>query len=55
MTGADAVWLWREFMHTKSPDALQKLIDYNQADVENMKELAEIAIPKLWEATVKKI
>jgi uncharacterized protein YprB with RNaseH-like and TPR domain len=45
--GADAILLWYRF---KSGDekALQELVDYNAADVLNLKPLAEKVIPALW-------
>lgn len=48
VTGADAVYLWQEFQLTKDPAVLDTLIAYNRADVENMRALAEFAIPRLW-------
>ena len=51
VSGSDAVWLWQEFQMTKDPAVLEQLIAYNQADVENMRTLAEYAIPRLWRKT----
>ncbi|MEN6521228.1 MAG: ribonuclease H-like domain-containing protein [Armatimonadota bacterium] len=42
LSGWDAVRLWREWEYG-SKDALDTLVEYNRADVENLKTLAEFA------------
>ena len=50
ISGDDAVRLWYEYLRG-SPEALELLIAYNRADVENLEALAELAYQKLWERT----
>ena len=48
VTGAEAVYLWQLWRHTKEKEYLEKLIDYNKADVLNLQPLAEYCIAELW-------
>lgn len=47
LSGEDAVWLWREYRHG-SNEALDLLLAYNRADVENLEHLMELAYRGLW-------
>jgi hypothetical protein len=47
MDGADAILLWYRY-RLGDESALQRLVDYNAADVLNLKPLADIVIPALW-------
>lgn len=50
LTGLDAVRLWRQHrMGRKS--ALQTLLDYNQADVENLETIAREMMQEMWDFT----
>lgn len=51
LNGLDAIRLWRQHERGRS-GALETLIAYNREDVVNMEKLAEIAISKLWQATL---
>jgi uncharacterized protein YprB with RNaseH-like and TPR domain len=48
LDGEDAVWLWREYQRG-SQEALELLVAYNRADVENLEKLMEFAYHRLWE------
>ncbi len=48
ISGEDAVRLWHEYRRG-SGEALQLLLQYNRADVENLEPLMEIAYRRLWE------
>ncbi len=43
LTGYDAVLLWRRYMRKRDRDALDKLVRYNAADIENLKFLMDWA------------
>ena len=45
--GTDAIMLWHRYQLGDN-DALQELVDYNAADVLNLKPLLELVIPPLW-------
>jgi uncharacterized protein YprB with RNaseH-like and TPR domain len=45
--GFEAVRLWRRWERSKNKEALEKLVEYNKADVVNLKELAEVVYQKL--------
>ena len=45
--GEDAVRLWNEYRRGRA-EALELLLAYNRADVENLEVLAEIAYRRLW-------
>lgn len=49
LSGIDAVFLWDKFMVTQNRSYLDRLLLYNEQDIVNLKPLAEVAIPKLWE------
>lgn len=51
MTGADAVYLWRLWEEHGKSNALDLLIEYNTADCENLKTLADYAYGKMRERT----
>lgn len=46
--GDDAVWLWREYRRG-SQEALELLVAYNRADVENLEKLMEFSYERLWQ------
>lgn len=48
--GYQAVILWDQYRRTGDERYLEKLIDYNEQDIVNLKPLAEHAIPLLWKA-----
>lgn len=50
LNGLDAVRLWRQ-ARFGNKRALQTLLDYNRADVENLETLAQKMIAQLWELT----
>lgn len=47
MTGADAVYLWRLWERQGKANALDLLVEYNTADCENLKGLAEYAYDRM--------
>lgn len=49
--GEDAVYLWEMWRSTGNREYLEKLVMYNEEDILNLKPLAKLAIPKLWEKT----
>ncbi len=51
VTGLEAVHLWRAWKHTGDRGHLDKLIKYNEADIVNLKPLADYAIKELWSRT----
>ena len=51
MRGQHAVDAWRMWKTTGEERFLELLVKYNEEDVINLKQLAEYAIPKLWEKT----
>jgi uncharacterized protein YprB with RNaseH-like and TPR domain len=51
MSGLDAVHLWNAWERRGDSDALERLIAYNRADIENLASLQAIALPKLALAT----
>jgi len=53
MQGADAVYLWQNYMATQESRYLEKLIKYNEEDIINLKPLAEHAVQKLWKNTFR--
>jgi len=48
VTGMDAVYLWQQYKSTGDKKYLDKLIQYNEEDIVNLKPLAEYVIPQLW-------
>jgi hypothetical protein len=48
LSGEDAVWLWREYKRG-SAEALELLLAYNRADVENLAQLMDLAYRALWQ------
>ena len=47
MSGMDAVYLWQAWRRNKSEEALERLIAYNKADIENLALLLAFAYPRL--------
>lgn len=47
MTGADAVYLWRSWERHGRSNALDLLLEYNAADCENLKTLADYAYGRM--------
>jgi len=52
LDGEDAVLLWQEYCRG-SEEALDLLLRYNAADVENLEALLTWAYPRLWEQAVR--
>ncbi len=52
LTGFDAVILWRRYIGLGDSGALERLIEYNKADVVNLKPLAEFAYTRMREAVL---
>jgi uncharacterized protein len=50
VTGADAVYLWRAYRSTGNEKYLDLLVKYNEEDIINLKPLAEMVIPRVWES-----
>ncbi|MCF7861440.1 ribonuclease H-like domain-containing protein [Candidatus Woesearchaeota archaeon] len=50
VTGADAVQLWRAYRSTGNEKYLDLLVKYNEEDIINLKPLAEMVIPRVWES-----
>ncbi|NPV47726.1 MAG: exonuclease [Armatimonadetes bacterium] len=48
LAGDDAIWLWQEYRRG-SQEALELLLQYNAADIENLERLLEWAFPRLCE------
>jgi len=48
ISGEQAVWLWREYKRG-NPQALELLVQYNRADVENLEALMDLAYTGLWQ------
>ena len=51
--GHNAIDAWKMWKSTGDRSYLELLIMYNEEDVINLKQLAEYAVPKLWEKTSK--
>lgn len=47
MSGMDAVYLWSAWSRQGNRAALERLLAYNRADIENLKLLLEFAYPRL--------
>jgi uncharacterized protein len=47
MNGMDAVYLWERWERRRDKAALERLLAYNRADIENLKLLLEWAYPRL--------
>jgi uncharacterized protein len=47
MSGMDAVYLWQAWKRHKSQEALDRLLAYNRADIENLALLLAFAHPRL--------
>lgn len=47
MSGMDAVYLWSAWTRHRNQAALDRLLAYNRADIENLKLLLNFAYPKL--------
>lgn len=47
MSGMDAVYLWSAWSRHRNQNALDRLLAYNRADIENLKLLLDFAYPKL--------
>ncbi len=52
MSGFDAVRLWRQYRRYKDQDALNRLIAYNRADIENLQLLLAFAYQRLKAASL---
>jgi uncharacterized protein YprB with RNaseH-like and TPR domain len=48
LAGDDAIWLWQEYRRG-SQEALELLLQYNAADIENLERLLDLAFPRLRE------
>lgn len=46
LAGDDAIWLWQEYRRG-SQEALDLLLQYNAADIENLERLLDLAFPRL--------
>jgi len=46
LAGDDAIWLWQDYRRWKA-EALELLLPYNAADIENLERLLEMALPRL--------
>lgn len=46
LAGDDAIWLWQDYRRGKA-EALELLLRYNAADVENLERLLALALPRL--------
>lgn len=55
MTGADAVYLWRLWERQGKANALDLLVEYNTADCENLKGLAEYAYERMRRQTFSSV
>jgi uncharacterized protein YprB with RNaseH-like and TPR domain len=51
--GFEAVRLWRRWERHGEREAFERLVEYNSADVINLRALADIVYEKLWEKTFK--
>ncbi len=51
VTGEDAVMLWRQYRATGEKKYLDLLVQYNEEDIINLKQLSEYVIPRLWKQT----
>lgn len=51
--GFEAVRLWRKWERNGDEDALEKLIEYNQADTVNLKVVADVIYERLEKSTLK--
>jgi hypothetical protein len=51
VTGEDAVMLWRQYRATGEKKYLDLLVQYNEEDIVNLKQLSEYVIPRLWKQT----
>ncbi|PLW80408.1 exonuclease [Candidatus Woesearchaeota archaeon] len=49
ISGADAVVLWKKYKKTGDEQYLNLLVKYNEEDIINLKPLADMVVPKLWE------
>ncbi|HID06409.1 MAG TPA: exonuclease [Armatimonadetes bacterium] len=49
LSGWDAVQLWHRYWHDGDDEALQLLVEYNRADVMNLKPLLEFAYQRLYQ------
>ncbi|MFC1774882.1 ribonuclease H-like domain-containing protein [Nanoarchaeota archaeon] len=48
VSGADAVYLWQMWRSTGDREHLERLIQYNEEDIVNLKPIAERVIRELW-------
>ncbi len=48
VSGEDAVYLWQRWKATGNKEYLQKLVEYNEEDIVNLKPIAERTIKELW-------
>lgn len=48
LSGEDAIWLWRDYRRG-SAEALEILLQYNAADIENLQILLDLALPRMTE------
>lgn len=53
--GGDAVYLWEMFYSTRNKNYLEKLIEYNRADIVNLEPIADFCYSKLKEDLFKEI
>lgn len=49
VSGSDAVYLWNMFKSTKNRKYLDLLIKYNEEDIINLRQVADVSINRLWE------
>jgi len=49
VSGEDAVRLWKEYEHGNDEDALDTLVEYNRADTENLRTVADAVTERLHE------
>jgi uncharacterized protein len=48
MGGAEAVYLWRQWINTRDREYLDRLLRYNEEDIINLKPIADQCIKELW-------
>jgi uncharacterized protein len=47
VSGYEAIHLWNQWEYRQDKKALEKLVAYNKADIENLETLLDFALPKL--------
>lgn len=48
VVGSDAVYLWKMFKSTKNRKYLDLLIKYNEEDIINLRQVADVSVNRLW-------